>query len=84
MPRLLRLATGDFTVEEFDQDDKIIIGNPDEVLRKMERYREADLDHLLCFMAFGHLPQAEILRSIELCGREVIPALAGSRRPVPA
>jgi alkanesulfonate monooxygenase SsuD/methylene tetrahydromethanopterin reductase-like flavin-dependent oxidoreductase (luciferase family) len=70
-------------VEEFDEDDKVIIGNPDEVRRKMERYREAGLDHLLCFMAFGHLSQASILRSIELCGREVIPALAAPAPAVP-
>jgi alkanesulfonate monooxygenase SsuD/methylene tetrahydromethanopterin reductase-like flavin-dependent oxidoreductase (luciferase family) len=61
---------------EFSQADMIIVGDPDECLRKMLRYAELGVDRLLCYLQFGHLPHASVMRSIELLGTHVIPELA--------
>ena len=44
---------------------------------------ETGSNYCVCQFAFGDLSQAEILRSVELFARDVMPALAGLV-PVPA
>jgi len=53
----------------------VIVGTPDECLRKLLRYEEAGVDQLLCYLNFGYLPHDAIMRSIELLGTRVIPEL---------
>jgi alkanesulfonate monooxygenase SsuD/methylene tetrahydromethanopterin reductase-like flavin-dependent oxidoreductase (luciferase family) len=53
----------------------IIIGTPDECLRKILRYEEAGVDQLLCYVQFGDLPHDKIMRGLELLSKEVIPKL---------
>jgi alkanesulfonate monooxygenase SsuD/methylene tetrahydromethanopterin reductase-like flavin-dependent oxidoreductase (luciferase family) len=61
--------------ERFQQEDMIIVGTPDECLRKMERYEEAGVDQLLCYIQFGDLPHEKVMRNLELLSTEVIPVL---------
>jgi hypothetical protein len=66
---------GDFDPHEFADADMIIVGDPDECLRKMLRYEELGVDQLLCYVQFGHLSHESVLRTIELLGTEIIPEL---------
>jgi len=74
-PLLKPSIDGDIDVAGYAREDMIIVGDPDECLRKILRYAEAGVDHLLCYMQFGDLPPEKVLRSIELLGEHVIPEL---------
>jgi alkanesulfonate monooxygenase SsuD/methylene tetrahydromethanopterin reductase-like flavin-dependent oxidoreductase (luciferase family) len=75
-PLLSARARGEFDIEEFDREDMVIVGTPDECLQKLLRYEAAGVDQLLCYLNFGYLPHDAIMRSIELLGTYVIPELA--------
>jgi hypothetical protein len=57
----------------------VIVGTPQECLEKLLRYEAAGVDQLLCYLNFGYLPNAAVLRSIELLGTEVLPELKKAR-----
>lgn len=62
-------------VQQYMDEDVIIVGTPDMCLEKMLRYEAAGVDQLLCFVQFGALPHEKIMRSLELLGTKVIPRL---------
>lgn len=72
-PMLLKYFTKEIGPEGFDQADMVIGGDPDEVIRKIERHEEAGLDRVLCQMQVGYISHEKIMRSIELFGKHVIP-----------
>jgi alkanesulfonate monooxygenase SsuD/methylene tetrahydromethanopterin reductase-like flavin-dependent oxidoreductase (luciferase family) len=63
--------------ETLEPIDSVIIGDPDTCLAKMKKFAEAGVDRLLCLQQFGGLAQEDIMSSIELVGKELLPALAG-------
>ena len=75
-PYMEKIARGDFNVEEFDREDMVLVGNPDQLIRKIERYEEIGIDNLLCYIQFGGLPHEHIMQSIGLMGKHVIPHFA--------
>jgi alkanesulfonate monooxygenase SsuD/methylene tetrahydromethanopterin reductase-like flavin-dependent oxidoreductase (luciferase family) len=74
-PLLKKQADGDFDIEQFDREDMVIIGTPEECLQKFLRYEEAGVDQVLCYVNWGYLPQDAILECITLLGDFVIPEL---------
>jgi alkanesulfonate monooxygenase SsuD/methylene tetrahydromethanopterin reductase-like flavin-dependent oxidoreductase (luciferase family) len=62
-------------VEEYDNEDMIIVGDVDKCIRKMQKYADLGVDQLLCYVQFGKLPHEAVMRSIELLGKEVIPVM---------
>jgi alkanesulfonate monooxygenase SsuD/methylene tetrahydromethanopterin reductase-like flavin-dependent oxidoreductase (luciferase family) len=74
-PLLESRARGEFDITEFDREDMVIVGTPDECLEKLARYDEAGVDQLLCYLNFGYLPHEAVMKSIELLGTRVIPQL---------
>jgi len=81
-PLLKKQAAGDFDITEFDKEDMVIVGTPEECLAKFLKYEEAGVDQVLCYVNFGHLTHEAVLESITLLGDFVIPELkkAGARR----
>lgn len=81
-PLLKKQADGEFDIAQFDQQDMVIVGSPEECLEKFLRYEEAGLDQVLCYVNFGHLRHEAVLESISLLGDYVIPELkkAGAAR----
>ena len=57
----------------------LIVGGPDEVIEKIQHYDEAlgGISRLTFQMDLAALPQAKLLRAIELIGSRVAPALRG-------
>lgn len=53
--------------------DSVVIGDLDTCRSKMEKFREIGLDRLMCLVQMGEMRQHDILDSIELIGRELIP-----------
>jgi len=74
-PVLEKQARGEFDIEQFDREDMIVVGTPDECLEKFLRYRDAGVDQVLCYLNFGYLPHEAVMKSIELLGTYVIPEL---------
>lgn len=73
-----RLARGEEISSEevfevLNEQDSVIIGDPETVRRKMARYRDIGCDRLLCFQQVGGLSHAAIMESIRLVGAKVIP-----------
>ena len=74
-PLLSARARGEFDITEFDREDMVVVGTPDECLKKLLRYEAAGVDQLLCYLNFGYLPHEAVMKSIELLGTRVIPEL---------
>ena len=79
-PHLDRRARGDFDPVDFVKEDMIIVGTPDECLRKMRRYAAIGVDQLICYKQFGSIPSAAIQNSMKLLGKHIIPELAKEQR----
>jgi len=62
-------------IEQYNDEDMIIVGDVDRCIEKMQRYADLGVDQLLCYVQFGKLPHEAVMRSIELLGTQVIPAL---------
>jgi alkanesulfonate monooxygenase SsuD/methylene tetrahydromethanopterin reductase-like flavin-dependent oxidoreductase (luciferase family) len=74
-PLLQKRAQGEFDITEFDREDMVIIGTPDECVEKFIKYEEAGVDQVLCYVNFGYLPHEAVMQSITLLGTYVIPEL---------
>ncbi len=72
-PGMEKWAKGDFNLDDFNAQDQILVGDPDQLIRKMEHYEQIGVDQLLCYMQFGGLPHEHVMKSIELIGKYVIP-----------
>jgi len=74
-PLLDKQARGDFDIAQFDKEDMVIVGTPDECLEKFLKYEDAGVDQVLCYVNFGYLPHEAVLKSLKLLGEYVIPEL---------
>jgi NAD(P)-dependent dehydrogenase (short-subunit alcohol dehydrogenase family) len=50
----------------------VVVGNPDEVIRKLETFQTAGLDQVICFKQAGRIPHQNIMNSLTLMGKHVI------------
>ena len=68
-----------FTVPYQDlAKDRFLLGSPDDVVSELKRYSEELGVNMMIFrMQWPGMPQEQVLRQIELLGREVIPQVAG-------
>ncbi|MYS83020.1 LLM class flavin-dependent oxidoreductase [Embleya scabrispora] len=74
-PLLKPMFEGTVPVETFDAADMIVIGDVETCVRKMKRYADLGVDELICYVQWGFLEHRDILRTIEILGKEVIPEL---------
>ncbi|MBM3925680.1 MAG: LLM class flavin-dependent oxidoreductase [SAR202 cluster bacterium] len=74
--RRVQPGFGKWSYEQLVEMDNIIVGSPKTVIKKMKMLRD-DLKagHLLIYGQEGPMAHKDVMRSIELWGREVIPAL---------
>jgi alkanesulfonate monooxygenase SsuD/methylene tetrahydromethanopterin reductase-like flavin-dependent oxidoreductase (luciferase family) len=72
-PIIVKMQRNQCTFEDLDQEDMVIVGDVDHCIRKVERYKQAGLDRLLCLMQVDRLPHERVMRSIELFGKEILP-----------
>lgn len=52
------------------------IGSPATCRKVIDRYREAGADQMICWFQYGGLPHEQIMESIDLFTREVLPGFA--------
>jgi alkanesulfonate monooxygenase SsuD/methylene tetrahydromethanopterin reductase-like flavin-dependent oxidoreductase (luciferase family) len=75
-PLMDKHARGNFDITQFDKEDMVVVGTPDECLEKFLKYEALGVDQLLCYLNFGYLPHDAVMKSIELLGTHVIPRLS--------
>jgi alkanesulfonate monooxygenase SsuD/methylene tetrahydromethanopterin reductase-like flavin-dependent oxidoreductase (luciferase family) len=51
----------------------VVVGNPDEVIHKLENFRNAGLSQVICFKQAGRIPHANIMQSIKRIGKYILP-----------
>jgi alkanesulfonate monooxygenase SsuD/methylene tetrahydromethanopterin reductase-like flavin-dependent oxidoreductase (luciferase family) len=61
------------TNEQLLEDGMAIGGNPDTISRSVEKWAEAGLDQMIFLLQAGRTTHEQVLKSIELIGRKVIP-----------
>ena len=69
----LEADANDLSDAEIKAHPMVVVGNPDEVNRKLEQFRDSGLDQVIFFKQAGRIPHQNIMRSIERIGRFVIP-----------
>jgi len=72
-PIIVKMMKNECTFDDLDQEDMVIVGDVDECTRKVERYKNAGLDHFIALMQADRIPHEKVMRSIELFGTEIIP-----------
>jgi len=55
------------------EDGMAIGGNPDSISRQVEKWAKAGLDQMIFVLQAGNTTHEQVMRSIELIGRKVIP-----------
>ncbi|NGN68295.1 LLM class flavin-dependent oxidoreductase [Streptomyces sp. A7024] len=83
-PLLKPIIDGEVPIEQFDAGDMIIIGDTETCIEKMKRYADLGVDELICYVQWGYLEHQDILRTIEVLGKEVIPEMAKYQPQTPA
>ncbi|MBI3801730.1 MAG: LLM class flavin-dependent oxidoreductase [Deltaproteobacteria bacterium] len=51
----------------------VVVGNPDEVINKLENFHKAGLSQVICFKQAGRIPHANIMQSIKRIGKYILP-----------
>jgi len=55
------------------QHHMVVVGNQDEVCRKFEAFEKAGLDQIIMFKQAGRIPHQNIMKSLRLIGKHVLP-----------
>ena len=72
----VRLGQRERTYEELQEAGSIAVGSPDTVIKKLTEILDTVAPgYLICYGNEGDMPYEDVMRSIELIGKEVIPAL---------
>lgn len=51
----------------------VVVGNPDEVVRKLENFQRAGLSQVICFKQAGRIPHQNIMQSLKRMGKHILP-----------
>ena len=69
-----RAQLGELPADQLAERGVIVAGNPDSCIEGVKRHQEIGADQSLLIMQCDQIPHAKVKRSIELFGKEVIPA----------
>jgi alkanesulfonate monooxygenase SsuD/methylene tetrahydromethanopterin reductase-like flavin-dependent oxidoreductase (luciferase family) len=69
----LDLDPKDVPDAQLKEHHMVVVGNPDEVCRKLENFERAGLDQIIMFKQAGRIPHQNIMRSLKLVGKHVLP-----------
>ena len=72
----VRLGQHKMSYEELQEAGSIVVGSSDTVIKGLKKTLEnVSPGYLICYGNDGDMPHEDVMRSIELIGKEVIPAL---------
>src|SRR5439155_20040457 len=78
------LTGGTPSLEALEAAGMVVAGDPEHAIEQLRGLADHGIDHVLCALQAGGVPHADVMRSIELFGEQVIPALRGLRTGVEA
>ncbi len=58
---------------QLKQHPMVVVGNPDEVMRKLEGFEKAGVTQAICFKQAGRIPHQKIMNSLRLMAKHVLP-----------
>jgi alkanesulfonate monooxygenase SsuD/methylene tetrahydromethanopterin reductase-like flavin-dependent oxidoreductase (luciferase family) len=58
---------------QLKQHHMVVVGNPDEVNRKLETFEKAGLSQVIMFKQAGRIPHQNIMKSLRLISKHVLP-----------
>ncbi len=62
--------------EELQEVGAIVVGSPDTVIKKLTNtIKQFNLGYIILIGSDGNIPHKNVMRSVELLGKEVIPVL---------
>lgn len=62
--------------ETLEPIESVVIGDVDLCRKKLSAYAEVGVDRLMCLMAIGGMPHADVMRSLRVTGEVLLPELA--------
>lgn len=69
----MNLDPKDATDAQLKEHHMVVVGNPDEVVRKLENFQKAGLSQVICFKQAGRIPHQNIMKSIQRIGKHILP-----------
>jgi alkanesulfonate monooxygenase SsuD/methylene tetrahydromethanopterin reductase-like flavin-dependent oxidoreductase (luciferase family) len=76
----LDLDPKDVPDAQLKEHHMVVVGNPDEVCRKLENFERAGIDQVIMFKQAGCIPHQNIMNSLKLVGKHVLPHFNPHRR----
>jgi len=76
----LEVDPNDIPDAQLKQHPMIVVGNPDEVIRKLEAFDKGGVDQVICFKQAGRIPHKNIMNSLKLMAKHVLPHFNPHRR----
>jgi alkanesulfonate monooxygenase SsuD/methylene tetrahydromethanopterin reductase-like flavin-dependent oxidoreductase (luciferase family) len=70
----------ELTDAELKEHPSVVVGNPDEVIRKLEAFQTAGVDQVAFLKQSGNAPHAALMRSIHRMGESVVPHFQPHKR----
>jgi alkanesulfonate monooxygenase SsuD/methylene tetrahydromethanopterin reductase-like flavin-dependent oxidoreductase (luciferase family) len=69
----LDLDPKDASDAQLKEHHMVVVGNPDEVCRKLENFERAGIDQVIMFKQAGRIPHQNIMKSLKLIAKHVLP-----------
>lgn len=69
----LNMDPKDATDAQLKDHHMVAVGNPDEVIRKLETFQKAGMSQVILFKQAGRIPHPHIMRSIQRVGKYILP-----------
>ncbi len=76
-PGAARAAVAELDANVLSDRGVIIAGNPESCINTIKTYEDVGVDQVMLIMQTETIPHEKVMESIELYGKEVIPAFAG-------
>jgi alkanesulfonate monooxygenase SsuD/methylene tetrahydromethanopterin reductase-like flavin-dependent oxidoreductase (luciferase family) len=79
-----RYVRGEAAFEDFKHNGMIISGSPETCIKRIKAMEAAGVDRVMCQFRLGLMPGHEVMESLSLFCKEVVPAFGPKAMPVSA
>ena len=73
LKQLFGIDINAITFDHLNDRDLVVVGDPEECVRKLKGYQAAGADHVLLMQQVGNTPHEKVLGSIERFAKYVMP-----------
>src|SRR5205823_11781500 len=69
----MNLHPKDASDAELKDHHMVVVGNPDEVIRKLENFQKSGMNQVISFKQAARIPHANIMQSLNRMGKHILP-----------